>query len=143
MPHALRALQLESSRTGNSPRMEIELLPARLALHSGDLVAARGVLDGIRRRRRTGMPAPAIDVLCTMVEYACSCMHDAAWESLEAQSAQFSIGQERIEVIEARAVAALRNGRPDEARQHFIRAIDVSRTIPNVMRERLERWLAA
>ncbi len=137
-PHAQRALQLESSRTGNVPRTELELLPARLALHRGDLAAARDIIASIRTRKRTVMPAPAIDVLCTMVEYASTSVDDAAWETLEAQSAQFSIGQERIEVIEARAVAALRSGRPNEARQHFKRAIETSHTIPNVMRERLD-----
>lgn len=141
-PHAQHALQLESSRTGNSPRVEVELLPARLLLHHGDLAAARDIVAHIRTRKRTAMPAPAIDVLCTMVEYACTSANDAAWDALEAQSTQFSIGQERIEVIEARAVAALRNGRPEEARKHFIRAIDASHAIPNVMRERLERRLA-
>jgi len=141
MPHAERALQLEMLRTANSPRVELELLPARLALHRGALATARDVVASIRARKRTATPAPAIDVLCTMVEYASREVNDAAWEALEARSAQFSIGQERIEVIEARAVSALRHGRYDESRHHFVRAIDAAHAIPNVMRERLQRWM--
>lgn len=142
-PHAERALQLEMIRTSNSPRMEIELLPARLALHRGDLATARDVVAFIRARKRASEPAPAIDVLCTMAEYASGDVNDAAWEALEARSAQFSIGQERIEVIEARAVSALRRGFVDEARRHIVRAIETARSIPNVMHERLERWMRA
>lgn len=143
LPHANRALQLEMLRTSNAPRMEIELLPARLALHRGDLAAARDVVAFIRARKRASEPAPAIDVLCTMVEYASGDVDAAAWDALEARSAQFSIGQERIEVIEARAVSALRRGFVDEARRHIVRAIETARTIPNVMHERLERWMCA
>jgi len=142
-PHVERALQLELLRTSNSPRMEIELLPARLALHRGDLVRARDIVAFIRARKCAAMPAPAIDVLCTAVEYACGDVNEAEWEALDARSAQFSIGQERIEVIEARAVSALRRGLLDDARRHFNRALDAARSIPNVMRERLERWMGA
>jgi eukaryotic-like serine/threonine-protein kinase len=143
MPHAERALDLELPRTANSPRMEIELLPARIALHRGNLLLARDIVAGIRARKREAMPAPAVDVLCTMVEYACASANQGAWEALEARSAHFSIGQERIEVIEARAVEALRSGRMAEARGHFVRAIDTAQTIPNAMGERLAHWMTA
>lgn len=142
-PHAERALQLELQRTSNAPRMEVELLSARMALHRGDLAHAGKIVAFIRERKRATMPSPAVDVLCTAVEYACGDVHDAAWEALDKRSAQFSIGQERIEVLEARAVSALRRGLADDARQHFVRALDAARSIPNVMRERLDDWMCA
>ncbi len=148
MPHVARALQLESWRTANLPRMEIELLPARLALHCGNLIAAHEMVVDARARKRKAPSSPAVDVLCTMVELASIGANEdanedeAAWEELEARSVQFSIGQERIEVIEARAVAALRSGRLDDARRHFVRAFETARTIPNAMQPRLERWMA-
>jgi tetratricopeptide (TPR) repeat protein len=143
MPHAEHALQLEMLRTSNSPRMEIELLPARLALYREDLAGAGKIVALIRARKRAARPAPAIDVLCSTVEYASGDVNETAWDLLEELSTRFSIGQERIEVIETRALSALRRGLVDEARGHFVRAIDAGRRIPNVMRERLERGMGA
>lgn len=137
-PHVERALQLENVRTSNAPRMEMELLPARLALYSGDIARAGEIVAVIRARKRTAISAPSIDVICTAIEYATRDVDEAAWDALDARSARFSIGQERIEVIEVRAISALRRGRVDEAQQHFLRALDAARNIPNVMRERLE-----
>ena len=82
---------------------------------------------------------PSDDVLCAMIELS---IHDgsaAEWDDLEARSATSSVGQERIEVIEGRAIAALRHGRGEAARRALERAIELAATIPNVMGKRLRR----
>jgi hypothetical protein len=78
-------------------------------------------------------------VLFTMVEIATSDVSADAWDALEARSERVSVGQERIEVIEARALAEQRRGRADEARRHLQRALDLAARIPNAMGARLRR----
>jgi serine/threonine protein kinase/tetratricopeptide (TPR) repeat protein len=138
-PHVERALAIEERRTGGEPRAVIELLGARLDLHCGHLEAARSRGRQIRARAGGALPVPAEDVLCAMVELVTAEGSELQWQALEARSAEFSIGQERIEVIEARAIAAYRAGRVDEARGHLERAIEAAKTIPNVMSTRLTR----
>lgn len=75
-------------------------------------------------------------------ELAATGAEDAAWDALEARSATCSVGQERIEVVEARALAALRRGRRADAAHDLARAVELSTRIPNMMRGRLQRWLA-
>ena len=84
---------------------------------------------------------PSDDVLCTMVELSIHDSSAAEWDDLEARSASSSVGQERIEVIEGRAIAALRHGRGEAARRALERAIELAATIPNVMGQRLRRRL--
>jgi serine/threonine protein kinase/tetratricopeptide (TPR) repeat protein len=142
-PHVARALALEERRTGGEPRAVIELLGARLDLYRGDLAAARARAERIRARAGGTLPVPAEDVLCATIELATSEGDERQWQELEARSAEFSIGQERIEVIEARAMAAAREGRAEEARGHLERAIEVAKAIPNVMGGRLGQRMEA
>lgn len=48
-----------------------------------------------------------------------------------------------IEVLEMRAVSALRRGLHEQARRQLEKALAAADRIPNVMRARLERQLAA
>ena len=64
---------------------------------------------------------------------------EAAWEALEARSARESVGQEHIEVLEARALYASRLGQRERAMRQLDKAIAAASRIPNVMSERLRR----
>ncbi|WP_170319356.1 serine/threonine-protein kinase [Polyangium spumosum] len=141
-PHAARALALEVRHTGGAPRPVIALLDGRLRHFRGDLVGAREAAARIREQAGPALPVPAEDVLCVMLELATSDADDAAWDALEARSREFSMGQERLEVTEARGLSALRRGCPAEARRHFERALEIGRALPNVMAPRIERLLA-
>jgi hypothetical protein len=85
---------------------------------------------------------PSEEVLCAAVELATRGASDAEWDELEALSAHFSVGHERVEVLEARAVAALRRGRAGEAVKKLEEAIEASSRAPTPMGERLARRLA-
>ncbi|MDI1477661.1 serine/threonine-protein kinase [Polyangium sp. y55x31] len=141
-PHAARALALEVRHTGGAPRPVIALLDGRLRHFRGDLQGAREAAARIREQAGPTLPVPAEDVLCVMLELATSDADDAAWDALEARSREFSVGQERLEVAEARGLSALRRGRTAEARRHFERALEIGKTLPNVMAPRIERLLA-
>ncbi len=86
--------------------------------------------------------APSEEVLCAMVELATSRARPPnAWDGAGGRSERFSVGQERIEVVEARALAAQRGGRVDAARHHLQRALDLATQIPNAIGGRLRRRL--
>jgi hypothetical protein len=78
-----------------------------------------------------------------MIDLATRDADEAEWALLERQSAVFSVGQEHIEVLEARALAELRRGNVTAARAQLLRAIEAAARIPNVMGDRLRRGLAA
>ncbi|WP_437618346.1 protein kinase domain-containing protein [Sorangium sp. So ce1151] len=151
MPHVERAVALERSLRGDEARPVVELLLARLLLYKGDEGKAREIIDAIQIQQakavaegRGGMEmAPAEEVQWSMIDLATRDASDEAWDELEGRSARFSVGQEQIELIEARARSLSRRGRHEEARAVLARAIDVAGRIPNVMRERLERQRGA
>jgi tetratricopeptide (TPR) repeat protein len=148
-PHIRRALAIDRRISGDPGRPVVALLEARLLLHQGEVAAARVIATRIRSRqadlRTQGegdtLMAPSEDVLCTMVELATSDAGPDAWDPLEARSERFSVGQERIEVVETRAVQAWRTGRVEEARLHLRRAVDLAAQIPNALGPRLSRRL--
>ena len=78
-----------------------------------------------------------------MIDLATRDADDAEWDALEQRSALFSVGQEHLEVLEARALAALRRGSLVAARAQIFRAIEAAARIPNGMRDRLLRALEA
>jgi serine/threonine protein kinase/tetratricopeptide (TPR) repeat protein len=150
-PLVFRAIELEVARAGAESRAVIHLLGARFHLYRGDATAARAVATRLRREsdaaNAAGTPdplqVPSEGVLCTMIDLATRDADEAEWALLERQSAVFSVGQEHIEVLEARALAELRRGNVTAARAQLLRAIEAAARIPNVMGDRLRRGLAA
>lgn len=144
-PHA-HAVQAIAPRCGerHAP-VAVALLTARLRLYQGDEAGARGIALRLRAaQEEAGGEAlkPSEDVLCSMIELATRDDDHAAWAALEERSARCSVGQERIEVLEARALAAFRRGRHVDARSRLERALAAASTIPTVMGSRLRRWHA-
>ena len=150
-PHVSRAIQLESARVGAEARAEVTLLDARVHLFRGQEAEARALASRLRRESdaakaagaRDPLQVPSEDVLCTMLDLATRDADAAEWDALEQRSAVFSVGQEHVEVLEARALAALRRGEGDAARAQLVRTLDAAARIPNVMGDRLRRALAA
>ncbi|MFT3772033.1 MAG: protein kinase [Minicystis sp.] len=149
--HVDRAAAIERRLLGDAARPIVALLRARLHLHDGDVAGAGAVVQAIRaqqaaardRGQTEALILPAEDVLCAAVELATAGADEAAWRALEDRSAEVSIGQERIEVIEIRSLALRRAGRRAEARAQLERALALAATIPNVLAPRLRRDLAA
>ncbi|WP_437673648.1 protein kinase domain-containing protein [Sorangium sp. So ce131] len=146
-PHVLRALALDRAISGDPGRAVVALLEARLRFHRGEEEAARAAVARIRARQAEArargeagaLLAPSEDVLCSAVELAAAGAEDAAWEALEARAARFSLGHERIEVVEARGIAAARRGRREEALRQIERALELSSRVPSAIRRRLAR----
>ncbi len=149
-PHIRRALAIDRKVSGDPGRPVVALLEARLRLYQGDEAAAGAIVARIRGARAdlaTGAEtdasmAPSEAVLFTMVELATHDAGVAEWNELEARSELVSVGQERIEVIETRALWSQRHGRAADARLHLQRAIDLAARIPNAMGARLRRRIA-
>ncbi len=149
-PHVLRSVELERQRAGDAPRPLVPLLEARLRSYRGEEDAARAIVARIRagqdRARALGhldvLMAPAEEVLCDMIDLATRDASPAEWDALEERSARHSVSQERAEVIEARALAALRRGRVEEAITSLERALDMAAAISNAMIPRLRRRLS-
>ena len=76
---------------------------------------------------------PSDEVLCAAIELWCTDASAERWDELEMRSVEVSVGQERLEAIEARAAAAQRAGRLEEARRHLMRGHDLAREIPKAM----------
>jgi len=143
-PHVERAMALEKQRRGEDARPVVLLLGARLLLYRGEFSAARSLIEGIEAREPKGgaKMAPAEEVLWSMIELSTREASEDEWDALEGRSAQFSVGQEQLEVIEARARAEMRRGRHAEGRATLQRALTAAARIPNVMNERLLRQVS-
>ncbi|WP_437275085.1 serine/threonine-protein kinase [Sorangium sp. So ce375] len=147
MPHVERAVSLERHQQGELARPVVQLLLARVLLYRGEESKAREIIEAIRVQQakaaaegREGMEmAPREEVQWSMIDLATRDASAEEWDELEERPAKFFVGQEHIEVIEARARALSRRGRHAEAEAALERAIEVAGRIPNVMRERLER----
>lgn len=141
--HVARAHAMNERWATGGFRPETVLLEARIALYRGDIEHAQSLARRLRGGEATQLAVPSEDVLCSMVELATSNADDAAWDALEQRAMKwYSVGQERIEVIEARAMAEVRQGRFDAARRHYERAAELAGQIPNVLRDRILRRLA-
>jgi len=142
---ALRSARAASAvatrRKGCARPAVLALLDARLALFQGDVAAASVVVRGLRKTNEA--MSPSEEVLCSMIELSIQDASDEIWDLLLARSAQASVGQEHLEVLEACALSAARRGFPDLARRRLEDALAAAARIPNVMRERLERRLCA
>jgi len=146
-PHIRAAVALTERPNAGVQRALVDLLAARAAFYRGDEALAAALVEAIRRsqssERAKGAEilAPSDDLLCAVIELGVSDAGDEAWDELEARSAACSVGQERVEVIEARACTALRRGRSATAATHLERAIELASRIPSVMGPRLRRAL--
>lgn len=146
-PYVARAMALEQRRAGAEARAVVRLLDARLRLYCGQEADARAValslLQASESARAEGrsdpLQVPSEGVLCSMIDLATRDAGDAAWDALEQRSSLFSVGQEHIEVLEARALAALRRGHRADARAQILKACAAAERIPNVMGDRLRR----
>jgi serine/threonine protein kinase/tetratricopeptide (TPR) repeat protein len=143
-PHVARALSIDARRTGGAVRPVIALLDARLALYQGEEGAARAIASAIRdpAGQAESLPVPSEEVLYSMIELSTRDSSESEWDELEACSELFSIGQERLEVLEARALWALRRGRLAEAARRLEAALECALKIPNSMGPRIARALA-
>jgi hypothetical protein len=150
-PHVRRAVEIERRLHGADGRPVVALLEARLQLYLGDEAAARAIVDRIRAAQEQArasaqtdmLMAPAEEVLCDAVDLATRDADAAAWDAIEERSARSSVGQERLEVLDLRALAALRRGHAGEAASVLSRALAAAARIPNVMGTRLRRRLDA
>ncbi|MDI1448547.1 serine/threonine-protein kinase [Polyangium sp. 6x1] len=142
-PMIRAALGVAARRAGCVRPAMLALLDARIALVRGDARTARAIASALRGG--AAEMSPSEDVLCAMIELATGDGEgsfsdvDAAWEALEARSARESVGQEHIEVLEARAMHASRLGHRERAMRQLDEAIAAASRIPNVMSERLRR----
>ncbi|MRG95763.1 serine/threonine-protein kinase [Polyangium spumosum] len=143
-PMIRAALAIAARRSGCVRPAMLALLDARIALGRGDARTARAIASGLRGG--AAEMSPSEDVLCAMIELATGddfeagrAEVEAAWEALEARSARASVGQEHIEVLEARALHASRLGQRERAMRQLDKAIAAASRIPNVMIDRLRR----
>jgi eukaryotic-like serine/threonine-protein kinase len=149
-PHIRRAAAIEARRDGDAGRPVVALLEARFQLYRGAYDEARAIVERIRERQaraRAGghtdqLFMPSEEVLCSMIELATRDATPREWDTLEARSAHSSVGQERVEVLESRAITAARRGRNAEARGALDKALAAAARIPNVMGARLRRRAA-
>ncbi|WP_437876438.1 serine/threonine-protein kinase [Sorangium sp. So ce513] len=153
-PHIERALEIEQRRFCGACRPVALLLKARFLFYCGEEAEARALFERMREMqeqaraegRADALMAPSEEVLCAMIGLATGDGgdgSDGAWDALVERSAQSSVGQEHVEVLEIRAVTALRRGRLAAARAALSAALRAAERIPNVMGDRLRRHAAA
>jgi serine/threonine protein kinase/tetratricopeptide (TPR) repeat protein len=144
-PHIARAIELERRH------LEVASLPWALLLHArvlaweGRYQRARERLGQVRealalRRHAVGL-SPSLEVLFAMVELATRESSPAAWRALQERSAEVSVEQEPLEVLEMMALAMLRRGDRAEAVRILEEALQRASRIPNVMEGRLRQAL--
>jgi hypothetical protein len=146
-PHIARALTLDRRLSGDALRPLTLLLAARLHLRREEFAEAATIAADLRSRElaeraagRTFM-VPVEEVVCSLVELAAQGAGDDLWAALEARAEEAGFGPERIEVIEARALAAARRGLRAEARDQLVRAVALGQTIPCPMSLRVAKRL--
>ncbi|WP_437287787.1 serine/threonine-protein kinase [Sorangium sp. So ce406] len=153
-PHIERALEIEQRRFCGACRPVALLLKARFLFYCGEEDEARALFERMRATqeearaegRADALMVPSEEVLCAMIGLATGDGgdgSDGAWDALVDRSAKSSVGQEHIEVLELRAVTALRRGRLAAARAALSAALRAAERIPNVMGDRLRRHAAA
>ncbi|AKT36685.1 protein kinase domain-containing protein [Chondromyces crocatus] len=145
--HVARAAEIERRRSGGRARPIVMLLDARVLLGGGDEGKARVIFEKILAHqeaarelgRMDALLLPSEEVLLDMIDLATRTPDAAAWDELHARSERLSVGQEQVEVLEARAIAALRHGRLDLALDAHMIACAAAARIPNAMRLQLQR----
>ncbi|EYF03115.1 Serine/threonine protein kinase [Chondromyces apiculatus DSM 436] len=141
----VRAVRAMAARSGDlHPPASVVLLWARLRLLQGDEEGALAIAAQVRAAESEAGQAlsPSEEVFCAMIELSAGHGTSAAWDALEARSTYCSVGQERVEVLEARGLSAMRRRHRGEAIKHLERALAAAATTPTVMGNRLRRWLS-
>ncbi|WNG33539.1 protein kinase [Archangium violaceum] len=142
-PHIARAIELERHHPEMAPRPWALLLQARALAYAGRNEKARELLTEIRQTlKQSGAEfSPSEEVIFSTVELATRDASCEEWKALLARSNEYSVEQEPLEVLELQALALLRRGEQAEAVRILEEALHRARTIPNVMRGRLQRSL--
>ncbi|WP_257454885.1 serine/threonine-protein kinase [Archangium lipolyticum] len=142
-PHIARAIELERHHPEMAPRPWALLLQARALAYLGQDERARELLTDIRQTlKQSGAEfSPSEEVIFSAVELATRAATPEEWDALLARSAECSVEQEPLEVLELRGLAWLRRGERTAAVRMLEEALRRADTIPNVMRGRIQRSL--
>ncbi|MCP3165010.1 serine/threonine-protein kinase [Myxococcus qinghaiensis] len=144
-PHITRAIALERRHPEVAPRPWALLLQARTMAWLGRQARARELLAQVRQvlsEGRNGVElSPSEEVLFAMVELATRDATSEAWSTLREWSAQVSVEQEPLEVLEMMGLAALRRGEREEAIRILADALQLASRLPNLMEARIRRSL--
>ncbi|MBU8896435.1 serine/threonine-protein kinase PknK [Corallococcus sp. H22C18031201] len=145
-PHIARAITLERRHPEVAPRPWALLLQARAMAWTGRHARARELLTQVRTVLGDGRHgvslSPSEEVLFVMVEL---CTREASaedWRALRDRSAQASVEQEPLEVLEMMGLAAQRRGDRAEAVRVLEEALERAAHIPTLMEGRIRRSLA-
>jgi tetratricopeptide (TPR) repeat protein len=142
-PHIARAIELERRHLEVAARPWALLLHARVLAWEGRDALAREQLGLLREalalRRQAVELSPSEEVLYDMVELATRDASPEAWRVLQERSAEVSVEQEPLEVLEMMALTALRRGARDEALRILDQALELAARIPNVMEGRIRQ----
>lgn len=146
-----KAVDIDAREAGGEPRAAVALMHARVLLYQMREGAALAAVRAIRRRdeeaRAQGnadqQMGPSDEVFCKMIELYGADAPDEAWDELEAQSIEFSVGQERLEVLETRALSMVKQKRVPDAIRILERAMALSNDIPNAIGARIQRRILA
>jgi tetratricopeptide (TPR) repeat protein len=144
-PHIARAIELERQHPEVASRPWGLLLHARVLAWEGNHAQARERLGQVRealaRQRQPGSLSASEEVLFSMVELTAQEADLETWRQLRQRSAEVSVEQEPLEVLEMMGLAALRRGERSEAVRVLQEALQRAARIPNVMEGRLRRSL--
>jgi tetratricopeptide (TPR) repeat protein len=149
--HVQRAVDLERRRLSGIGRPVARLLEARLLISLGRNDEARSVWESIRASQAEAERAaqnevlllPSEQVLLGLVDLStretAAAATEEEWKELRARADAASVEQELVEVVEMTALAHLRRGQIDRARQAIAEALSLATSIPNIMATRLSR----
>ncbi|MDB4986122.1 MAG: hypothetical protein JWN04_1300 [Myxococcaceae bacterium] len=128
-----------------------ELVMARIALQRESFAEARELLSRISQRSlQTDLAVaselalfPSEQAVFDMVDLCARDANEAEWADFERRWGTTELQpMEELDILEGRALAALRAGRLPESRRLFELAMQVSAQKPNLMSERVERAFA-
>jgi hypothetical protein len=151
--HHRRAVDLVRQLFGDASRemSRLDLLLARMAVYQADVEEGLAVVQRIHARMAAARAAGSSEVdfagtdhfLFEMVELGARNAGETEWEALAARCRDAQLAPyEEVELLEFRALCAVRNGRLEIGREHFRRGIEVSEQKPNLMGDRLKRSYA-
>ena len=151
LAHAQRAIEMDEQRFRHGVRPEAAVLLIRILWAQGQLQAARQLRNEIREHQHKAVadkkgelilaPNDALifDVISEILDP--SAEPGARWDQLLARAKEVAQGQELIEILELRGIAAEAEAQWPVARSAWQEAIALSASIPNVMETRIHRRL--